>query len=991
MLVKDKSKEATASGATDAPQYRAAARNMRRPEDKMFIRMATLNVGTLSGRSAEVVDFMKRRRCRILCVQETKWKSDRARMVGDGFKLIHAGGDGKSDGVGVILESDLVEKVCRTERWNGRILMVWLAIGSRKLCVMSVYAPQVGRSQRERKEFREKVEELLQLVEEDEILCLAGDFNAHIGQRMQGEEKCVGKFGCGQRNSEGNEWVQLIERNGMAIVQTFFQKRESHKITYRSGDHKTEIDWLVMKQNQKWRVKDCKVLAGEHVTTQHKPQLWTLKYSERQDQKRIGRRVIRWWRCTGKSQEEFEGEIQEAFRNLSANPASIEEEWKLFKETFIAAAEKVVGRTNGKNGGRRKKQWWWNEDVRQATKEKRAAWKAVENERGDTKQKEDLTRKYREMKNHAKKVVARARQEAEQRLYESIENDRGRKQIYRLAKAREREEKDVVAPQGIRNRDGVVVTSQQLVLSAWKAYFQDLLNREGHRVCEMPCSVRRAEEEKEVKEEEVMAALKKMKTGKSAGKDEITIEMMRAAGKAGVGWLTRLFNLCYGQGEIPEDWRLGMIVPIWKGKGSRQDPEKYRGITILSQVLKVMERIIDRRLRAQAEHEIGEEQLGFRKGRSTSDGMFAVRQKMEKAIERGDNVAIGFVDLEKAYDSVPRALVAATLRWRDVREKEVVLVEKMYERTRASVVVGNESSEEFKIKTGLRQGSALSPFLFVLIMELVSRKSDEDDALNKIMYADDLAVVATDARELQDKLEKWARNFQHHGLSINLEKTEVMWVGKESKSMSVTVEGVQLKQMALFKYLGGMVTGDGRCEVEVRRRIQAGVGAYRKVAGVVSDRRIDKKIRRKVLEVCVLPAVTYGLETLALTKEQHKKLQVCENNWLRRLCGVKLVERRRLSEMRTEVGMRRTVTQKIVGKRLAWAGHVARMSGERLPRRVEQKEEGGTRGRGRPKIRWSDCVRSRRAEEGWRDWRSDAMDREQWRKTVNKVVDAWRY
>ena len=151
MVTKDKSKEATASGATDAPQYRAAARNRRRPEDKKFIRMATLNVGTLSGRSAEVVDFMKRRKCRIVCVQETKWKSDRARMVGDGFKLIHAGGDGKSDGVGVILDSDLVEKVCRTVRWNGRILMVWLAIGARKLCVMSVYAPQVGRSQREKR------------------------------------------------------------------------------------------------------------------------------------------------------------------------------------------------------------------------------------------------------------------------------------------------------------------------------------------------------------------------------------------------------------------------------------------------------------------------------------------------------------------------------------------------------------------------------------------------------------------------------------------------------------------------------------------------------------------------------------------------------------------------------------------------------------------------------------------------------------------------
>ena len=145
------------------------------------------------------------------------------------------------------------------------------------------------------------------------------------------------------------------------------------------------------------------------------------------------------------------------------------------------------------------------------------------------------------------------------------------------------------------------------------------------------------------------------------------------------------------------------------------------------------------------------------------------------------------------------------------------------------------------------------------------------------------------------------------------------------------------------------------------------------------------------MEVCVVPAITYGLETLALTKEQQGRLQVCENNWLRRLCGVKLVEKRRLSELRTEVGMKRTVTQKIVGKRLSWAGHVARMSEDRLPRRVEQDEETRTRGRGRPRIRWSDCVRRdlQRADEEWRRWRTEAEDRNQWRKTVNKVVDEW--
>ena len=112
--------------------------------------------------------------------------------------------------------------------------------------------------------------------------------------------------------------------------------------------------------------------------------------------------------------------------------------------------------------------------------------------------------------------------------------------------------------------------------------------------------------------------------------------------------VTRLFRLCYENEEIPEDWRLGIIVLIWKWKDHYMDPDKYRGITILSQVLKLLERIMDKRLRSQVEHEIGEEQQGFRKGRSTSDGMFALRQKIEKTLERGENMAIGFGDLNKA-------------------------------------------------------------------------------------------------------------------------------------------------------------------------------------------------------------------------------------------------------------------------------------------------------------------------------------------------------
>ena len=102
-----------------------------------------------------------------------------------------------------------------------------------------------------------------------------------------------------------------------------------------------------------------------------------------------------------------------------------------------------------------------------------------------------------------------------------------------------------------------------------------------------------------------------MKKGRAPGIDDVCTEMIIAMEEVGVRWIKRLFNICMREGSILESWRTGLIVPIWKGKGDVQDPGKYRGITLLSHVMKVLERILDGRMRKRVEMEIGEEQQGF--------------------------------------------------------------------------------------------------------------------------------------------------------------------------------------------------------------------------------------------------------------------------------------------------------------------------------------------------------------------------------------------
>ena len=144
------------------------------------------------------------------------------------------------------------------------------------MCHLRLRTPE-GRTEAEKEAFREEVERLAGLSDGQMMLCVAGDFNAHIGVVEPGDEESIGRFGWGTRNREGQELVEMLRRNGLAVAGTFFQKKESHKITYRSGQHKTELDLLVVRQQQLRRVKDCKALAGEYVTTQHKPVVFEVR------------------------------------------------------------------------------------------------------------------------------------------------------------------------------------------------------------------------------------------------------------------------------------------------------------------------------------------------------------------------------------------------------------------------------------------------------------------------------------------------------------------------------------------------------------------------------------------------------------------------------------------------------------------------------------------------------------------------------------------
>ena len=164
----------------------------------------------------------------------------------------------------------------------------------------------------------------------------------------------------------------------------------------------------------------------------------------------------------------------------------------------------------------------------------------------------------------------------------------------------------------------------------------------------------------------------------------------------------------------------------------------------------------------------------------------------------------------------------------------------------------------------------------------------------------------------------------------------------------------------------------------------------RKYTGECKQVQLKKQLKGKVLETCVVPACIYGLGTLALTEKQEEKMQTTDNKWVRRIRKVTHEDRRKMKEFREEIGMKKHLTMKVAGSRMRWAGHVQRMVEDRLSKRAWKAEEGGRRKRGRPKLRWKDCVKRdlERAGTNDQEWKAIAEDRGRWRALTMKVEEA---
>ena len=273
--------------------------------------------------------------------------------------------------------------------------------------------------------------------------------------------------------------------------------------------------------------------------------------------------------------------------------------------------------------------------------------------------------------------------------------------------------------------------------------------------------------------------------------------------------------------------------------------------------MKTWERIVDHRIRSEVV--ISQEQFGFMKGRSTEDAIFALRQLLEKYREGQRKIHCTFIDLEKAYNRVPREELVWCMRKKKVSEKYIRLVLDMYKDAETVVRSTAGTSEPFPVKVGLHQGSVLSPFLFNIIMDVLTEGVRKESPW-QMMFADDVVLCAEERREAQKDLSSWCNALEKWEMKVSRSKMKYTCCNGRQKTeeaedrRSYTNTDSNRVQVSR-KY--STVESAGGVDSEVNRRIQAGWNNWRKMSCILCDKKVPSRVKGKILKTVVQPAMLF--------------------------------------------------------------------------------------------------------------------------------------
>ncbi|CAC5375496.1 unnamed protein product [Mytilus coruscus] len=336
---------------------------------------------------------------------------------------------------------------------------------------------------------------------------------------------------------------------------------------------------------------------------------------------------------------------------------------------------------------------------------------------------------------------------------------------------------------------------------------------------------------------------------KCAGIDEIPPEAFKSGGNEIIEYMYKLLNKIWLEEKIPKEWL------------------KVASEILCKTILSRNKDAIDQVLR--------DEQAGFRSNRSCTDQIAKLRTIIEQSVEWQSSLYINFVDFERAFDSVNREGMWQLLRHYDIPTKIVNMIKALYEDFTVQVIHESSFTNPFHVDTGVKQGCLLSPTLFLIAIDWVTKQALETtprgiqwnfaQRLEDLDFADDLALLSHLLKDIRDKTTKLHETGKKLGLKINIKKTKIMRV-KTRKGGTVSIEGEDIEEVDQFTYLGSIM--DRTDGTDIRTRIKKPVICQANQSSVRKTSRLSGK-----LVICEA-----NQSSVRQTSQLSGKLVICQAN-----------------------------------------------------------------------------------------------------------------
>ncbi|KAG2457342.1 CFDP2 protein, partial [Polypterus senegalus] len=195
-------------------------------------------------------------------------------------------------------------------------------------------------------------------VPKGQKVVIGADFTGHVGKGNSGEEEVMGRYGVKERNEEGQRIMDFAKRMYTAVVNTYFKKREEHRMTYKSGGRCTQVDYILCRRVDLKEIEDCKVVAGESVVKQHRMVVCRMALEIKKRKRVRAEPRINWWKL---KKEDCKVEFREEVREALGGSEELPDSWETTADVVRVTARRVLGVTF-RMRKEEKETWRWNEE-----------------------------------------------------------------------------------------------------------------------------------------------------------------------------------------------------------------------------------------------------------------------------------------------------------------------------------------------------------------------------------------------------------------------------------------------------------------------------------------------------------------------------------------------------------------------------------------------------------------------------------------------------